>query len=119
MQAALISALLLAVSAAPALAQYDECRHEAQRNTTIPVQDAKRLVVEAGSGMLKIVGKPGISHIRVSGRACASSAALLEEITLRTNRNGGDVIVEANIRNRLITGDLDMHLTKPRSVGVS
>ena len=100
MQAALISVLLLAASATPALAQHDDCRHEAQRNTTIAVQDAKRLVVEAGSGMLKIVGKPGISHVRVSGRACASSAALLEEITLRTNRSGSDVIVEANIRDR-------------------
>jgi DUF4097 and DUF4098 domain-containing protein YvlB len=101
MQAALFTSIFLAVSAVPALAQHDDdCRHEAQRNTTIAVQDAKRLVVEAGSGSLKIVGKPGISHVRVSGRACASSAELLEQITLRSNRSGGDIVIEANMRDR-------------------
>lgn len=97
MQAAFVASLLLAVSAAPAFAQYDDCRHEAQRNTTLDLNDARRLVVDAGSGSLKIVGRPGLSHVRVRGRACASSADLLEDITLRSRRSGGDIVIEANV----------------------
>ena len=98
MQAFLATSLLLVAIATPAIAQdYDECRHEAQRSATLDVGSARRLLVEAGSGSLKIVGKPGVSNITVRGRACASSAQRLERITLRTRRSGADAIVEANI----------------------
>lgn len=98
MQAALTTSLLLAVLAAPAFAQdRDECRHEAQRSTTVEARDARRLLVEAGSGSLRIVGKPGVSHVTVRGRACASSAELLERVTLRGRRDGGDVVIDANV----------------------
>lgn len=98
MQAVLTTSLLLAVLAAPAFAQdHDDCRHEAQRSATVEARDARRLLVEAGSGSLRIVGKPGISHVTVRGRACASSADLLERVTLRGRRDGGDVVIEANV----------------------
>ena len=98
MQAVLKTALMLVAFTTPAVAQdYDECRHQAQRSATLDVAAARRLLVEAGSGSLKIVGKPGVSHVTVRGRACASSADLLERITLRTRRDGADAIVEANI----------------------
>lgn len=98
MQAVLISSLLLAAVAGPAMAQdRDDCRHEAQRSTTVEARDARRLLVEAGSGSLRIVGKPGVSHVTVRGRACASSADLLERIALRGRRDGGDVVIDANV----------------------
>jgi hypothetical protein len=100
MQAALVTTLLVAFWATPAIAQdYDECRHQAQRSASLDVGSARRLIVEAGSGSLKIVGKPGVTHVTVRGRACASSADLLERITLRTRRDGSDAIVEANMNS--------------------
>ena len=101
MQAAFLTTVLLATLAVPALAQdwRDNCRHEAQRAANVDAASARRLVVEAGSGSLKIVGKPGISRVTVRGRACASSNERLERITLQTRRDGNDVVVHANIQS--------------------
>jgi hypothetical protein len=97
MQAAIMTSLLLAVAATPAFAQYDQCRHEAQRNATIDAGAARQLFVKAGSGSLRIVGKPGISRVTVRGRACASSQDLLNTIRLEHRRSHGDVTIEANV----------------------
>jgi hypothetical protein len=97
MQATLIAAALIAAAATPLLAQ-DDCRHEAQRATTVDARNARRLFVEAGSGSLTVVGKPGVTAVTVRGRACASSAELLQEIELRGQRDGDAVVVESNVR---------------------
>ena len=100
MQVAYIAALLVGVVALPAEAQITEqCRHEAERAATADANGARRLVVNAGSGSLKIEGKPGLNAVRIRGRACASSAQLLEQINLTARREGGDVRVDANQRD--------------------
>jgi DUF4097 and DUF4098 domain-containing protein YvlB len=99
MQVALLAAVLIGATALPLAAQdHDECRHEAQRSATVDASGARRLIVGAGSGSLKIVGRPGINTVRITGRACASSTALLNEIKLSARRSGADVVVEANDR---------------------
>lgn len=99
MQVVILTALFVSSVALPLMAQdYDECRHEAQRSATVDARDARRLLVGAGSGSLKIEGKPGLTTVRITGRACASSAALLDEIKLNARRSGDDVVVEANER---------------------
>ncbi len=99
MQVVLLTALLIGSSALPLLAQRDgECRHEAERSATVDASGARRLVIGAGSGSLKIEGKAGLTSVRIRGRACASSADLLEDIELTARRSGQDVLVEANER---------------------
>jgi hypothetical protein len=94
MQVAYVTALLIGVAALPAAAQRtDECRHEAERSATVDASGAQRLTVGAGAGSLKIEGKPGLNTVRIRGRACASSADLLERIKLTARRNGGEVMV--------------------------
>jgi DUF4097 and DUF4098 domain-containing protein YvlB len=99
MQVVLWTAVLIGATAAPLMAQdRDQCRHEAQRSATVDANGARRLVISAGSGSLRIEGKPGITTVRITGRACASSADLLDDIRLNARRSDADVIVEANDR---------------------
>jgi hypothetical protein len=101
MHAALFATALLVTASLPARDQEpDECRHEAQRSATLNADGARLLSVGAGSGSLKITGKPGINQVIIRGRACASHADLLPSITLDANRRGNDIVVEANHRDR-------------------
>lgn len=93
-----------AISAAAAQAQdWDDCKHEAQRAASVTAEDARLLVVEAGSGSLKIEGKSGATSIVIKGRACASDRDLLDDIKLEARRNGSSVAVRANVRDRTRT----------------
>ena len=101
MQLLTISLSLVLASALPALAQnWENCRHEAQRSQTLSAAGAQLIAVEAGSGSLKIVGKPGLTQVIVRGRACASHAELLDDIRLEANRSGDRVTIVANRRER-------------------
>lgn len=101
MHPTLLTATLLFVAAQGALAQsYQQCRHEAQRSANIDAAGARLLTVKAGAGSLRIEGKAGSNRVVIRGRACASDAGLLEEIELRADRRGSDVVVEAMHRDR-------------------
>lgn len=96
MHASVLTTALLLGTAAPLISQAQEnCRHEAQRTATVAAGDARILMVKAGAGSLKIEGKAGLDRVIVRGRACASSAGLLEDIQLRAERSGSDVQVES------------------------
>lgn len=96
MHSTLLAATLLLGAAQSALAQSsDQCRHEAQRTADIDASGASLLAIKAGAGSLRIEGKAGLDRVVIRGRACASDARLLEEIQLRAERRGSDVVVEA------------------------
>jgi hypothetical protein len=100
MHSTLLTATLLLGAAQGALAQsYDECRHEAQRTADVDAGGARQLTIKAGAGSLRIEGKAGLNRVVIRGRACASDARLLEEIELRADRRGSDVVVEAMQRD--------------------
>jgi hypothetical protein len=100
MQVGYLAAALIGLTALPLAAQDTEhCRHEAQRSANVEADGVRRLVVGAGSGSLTIEGKPGLTTVRIRGRACASSADLLDAIRLNARRDGSDIIVEANKRD--------------------
>ncbi|HEY0671072.1 MAG TPA: DUF4097 family beta strand repeat-containing protein [Longimicrobiales bacterium] len=99
MQVTLTALSLLLVTALPLAAQRSgECDHEAQRSATVDANGARLLRLEAGSGSLKVEGKPGLNRVVVRGRACASSASLLEQITLTGQRSGAEVVIAANVQ---------------------
>lgn len=87
--------LAVAISAVPALAQSD-CRYEAERAVTLDAAGARLLELEAGAGSLKVIGKPGLTSIRLHGRACASDKDLLDDIKLEAHRSGSSVVAKAN-----------------------
>lgn len=84
----LASLLLLAASA-----HADDCRHGADRSASIDAAGARRLVIGAGAGDLKVTGKGGQTQVRATGKACASNDELLERIQIQTRREGDTVYV--------------------------
>jgi hypothetical protein len=96
----LCTSLTIALFAPHAFAQdHDDCKHEAERAVNVGAAGARLLELDAGSGSLKIVGKPGTNSVVIRGRACASDADLLDEIKLEARRDGNSVIVRANVRD--------------------
>ena len=76
-----------------------ECEYEAERTANVDARGARLLRAKVGSGSLKIEGKAGLEQVVIRGRACASSRQLLEGIELRADRQGGEVVVEADHRD--------------------
>lgn len=87
---ALGSALLACVLALPAHAE--DCKHTAQRTANSPGPDIERVVIEAGAGDLVVTGGEG-RDVAVAGRACASTAELLDGSKLEIRRDGNTVYV--------------------------
>ncbi|HEX6066255.1 MAG TPA: hypothetical protein VFZ04_18615, partial [Longimicrobiales bacterium] len=64
MQVACVTALLIGAAALPLAAQdAGQCRHEAERSATVDASGARRLLVRAGAGSLRIEGRPGLSAV--------------------------------------------------------
>lgn len=78
---------------------FNECRHSADRSATVDASNVRMLRVDAGSGSLKVVGKPGLRSVIIRGKACASSNDLLDDIKLEARREGSDVVVRANVHD--------------------
>jgi len=84
------SALLACAFALPAHA--DDCKHTAHRTANSAGPDIEKVVIEARAGDLVVRGSDS-RDVSVDGRACASSAELLEESQLEIRRDGNTVYV--------------------------
>ena len=88
--AAIGSTLLACAALVPAHAE--DCTHTARRTANQAGPDIQRVVVEAQAGDLVVRG--GSSRdVSVDGKACASTAALLDDIKLEIRRDGDTVYV--------------------------
>ena len=83
-------AVLTCALAVPAYA--DDCTHSTHRTANSAGPDIARVVVEAGAGDLVVRGGDS-RDVKVDGKACASTAALLEDIKLEIRREGDTVYV--------------------------
>jgi DUF4097 and DUF4098 domain-containing protein YvlB len=89
----------------PLLSLQEECRYSAPREATVEAAGAAQVVIDAGAGSLKVIGRAGLRQIRIHGTACASDRDLLEEIRLSANRSGSSIQIHSadedlNLRNR-------------------
>lgn len=97
MRSVLYGALALMVAAPSLQAQvWNDCKYDADRSVTLNAADARLLNLDAGSGSLRVEGKPGLTEVRIRGKACASSRDVLENITLDARRDGNSIVVKAN-----------------------
>jgi hypothetical protein len=87
----------------PILSLQEECRFSAPREATVDVASAAQIVIEAGAGSLRVIGRPSLSQVRVRGTACASDRDLLDEIQLSASRSGNAVHVKS------LDDDLRLH----------
>ena len=110
----------------------DDCRYEAERNATLPVESATRARIVAAAGRLEIRGYPDLDEIRIRGRACASDQETLDGIELETGRDGNEISIEAKqpgggrllsvtlFNKKLLAGSgfLDLEIDVPVSLGL-
>ena len=90
MKIAVASALLACALVVPAHAE--DCKHTAHRTANSAGPDIERVVIEARAGDLVVSGGEG-RDVTVEGRACASTAELLDGSKLEIRRDGNTVYV--------------------------
>jgi hypothetical protein len=78
----------------PGTVRAQRADYTAPRNAVVNAAGAKMIKVSAGAGFLHINGRTGISQVRVTGVAGASSRRLLDEIQLQAERQGDVVVVK-------------------------
>jgi hypothetical protein len=86
----------------PGKAQSDD--FTAARNAVVNAAGARVIRISAGSGYLNVTGRTGITQVRVTGVARASSRRILDEIKLQAERQGDEVVI------KMITPDHDNSL---------
>ena len=71
----------------------DDCPHRAARDLDIDAAGPEALVIEPGWTGARVRGVPGLARVEVRGKACASSAELLEQLIVSEGREGARAIV--------------------------
>jgi len=100
----------------------DWCQHSAQRSATVDAVGAVRIVIAAGAGDLKVRGGSA-QAVQASGKACASSDELLQQIQIESRREGDTIYVKTLMPNQgaLLLGrnaTLDLTLAIPEGLAV-
>jgi hypothetical protein len=80
--------LICLALAAPALAAADECRYSAERNFDVSAAGLGQVAFDLGSSDLIVEGAPGLAHVEVRARACASDPGWAEALTVEQERSG-------------------------------
>lgn len=87
--------ILLCLSLAPATALAEKrCEHSAGRAVQLDLEGVRTVRVETGQHLVRLTASASGQH-RIDGRACASSAALLDELELVQQRQGDTLVVSA------------------------
>ena len=107
----------------PLLSLQEECRFSAPREATVDASAAAQVIISAGPGSLKVIGRPGLNQVRIRGTACASDRDLLEELRLTATRSGNVVRVRSadgdfNFRNRECAR-LDVVIEVPEAIAAA
>ncbi|HET6552857.1 MAG TPA: DUF4097 family beta strand repeat-containing protein [Dyella sp.] len=85
--------LLAALLIAPLASHADECKFQAPRNLTLDLAGVREVQVDLHSHDLHLNGSTGAGGA-ITGRACASDAKLLDDLTVTQRREGDRLIVE-------------------------
>lgn len=93
-RAILLLPLVLFCLVLPGRAAAQECEHSALRAGTIALDRVERVHVIAGAGSLLVTGVAGVGDARASGRACASNADELSEVSIRLRKRGSTAEIE-------------------------
>jgi len=86
--------LLLALGPATAFAWGDGCTVQADRAGGVDAKGVEKVVIRAGAGDMKVVGRGNAVRIEARGVACASKQELLDATQITVRREGNIVYVE-------------------------
>ncbi len=96
--------------------------YTAPRNAVVDAAGAKSIEVEAGAGLLRVEGKPGLRQVQVTGTARSSSQQFLARIKLIAERRGDVVFIKADIPddergyNDNYSASLDLVIEVPQGI---
>src|ERR1700720_3588434 len=96
--------------------------YTAPRNAVVDAAGAKSIEVEAGAGLLRVEGKPGLRQVQVTGTARSSSQQFLTRIKLIAERRGDVVFIKADIPddersyNDNYSASLDLVIAVPQGI---
>lgn len=90
---------LLLVALAPAASQAwgDGCKFTADRAGGVDANGVEKVIVRAGAGDLKVLGRANAIRIEARGVACASKEDLLAQAQVSVRREGNVVYVETSL----------------------
>jgi DUF4097 and DUF4098 domain-containing protein YvlB len=91
------SLLLLALAPATALAWGDGCKFKADRAAGVEATGIEKVVIRAGAGDMKVVGRGNAVRIEARGVACAGKQELLDGTQISVRREGNVVYVETTL----------------------
>ena len=86
--------LLLTLGPATALAWGDDCKFHAERAAGVDAKGIEKVVIRAGAGDLKVVGRTNAVRVEARGTACAGKQELLDGSQINVRREGNIVYVE-------------------------
>jgi len=89
--------LLLALGPATALAWGDDCKFHADRAGGVDAKGIEKVVIRAGAGDMKVVGRSNAVRVEARGTACAGTQALLDGSQITVRREGNVVYVETTL----------------------
>jgi DUF4097 and DUF4098 domain-containing protein YvlB len=89
--------LLLALGPATAFAWGDECKFRADRAGGVDAKGIEKVVIRAGAGDMKVVGRSNAVRVEARGTACAGNQALLDATQISVRREGNVVHVETTL----------------------
>jgi DUF4097 and DUF4098 domain-containing protein YvlB len=95
----LVSLALLTAGLAPAtsLAWGDGCKFTAERAGGVDSKGVEKVVIRAGAGDMKVVGRNTAVRVEARGVACAATQELLDQAQISVRREGNIVYVETSL----------------------
>lgn len=100
------------------------CRSTADRSATLDAAGATKIVIRAGAGDLAVRGDNTARSVNATGHACASNDKLLEQVRIKTRREGSTLYVETALPEFdggfpwFNNATLDLTVTLPASLAV-
>jgi len=91
------SLLLLVLAPTTALAWGDDCKFKADRAAGVDAKGVEKVVIRAGAGDMKVVGRGNAVRIESRGIACAAKQELLDATQISVRREGNVVYVETTL----------------------
>jgi DUF4097 and DUF4098 domain-containing protein YvlB len=89
--------LLLALAPVTALAWGADCSFKADRAGGVDAKGVEKVVIRAGAGDMKVVGRGNAVRIEARGVACAAKQDLLDATKISVRREGNIVYVETDL----------------------
>ena len=85
---------LLTLAPVAVMASDDNCKFRADRTGGTEAKGVEKVVIRAGAGDLKVVGRSNATRIEARGTACAGKQEMLDAAQISVRREGNVVYVE-------------------------